>query len=244
MPSIIADMKKLTLKLNDCSPDTLPMKRLGQYLAHLSDMLGEVEHVHFSSVGSGSAMLNVDIEEQHYQQVLTHVREVPNGIGPKKHQTAYKALQRLMDEDGTGGSILDDAAAPVLSFRKRQDDEKPLAVSKAGSVQGKLYMVGGKDETIPVRLEGANGETLHCEASTEVAKELSHLLFRQVRVSGQGIWERSSDGCWRLRKLKIETFQELGASKVSAVLANMRAVGGLKWAEMEDPHGVAGDLRD
>ena len=235
MPSIIADMKKLTLKLNDSSPETLPMKRLGQYLAHLSDMLGEVEHVHFSSVSNGSAMLNVDIEEQHYQQVLTHVREVPNGMGPQKHQTAYRALQRLMDEDGTGGSILDDAAAPVLSFRKRQEGEKPLMVNKSGSVQGELYSVGGKDETVPVRLEGANGETLFCEASKEVAQSLSHLLFKQVRVSGQGTWERPSGGGWRLRKLKIETFQELAASNVSAVMANMQAIGGLKWAEMEDP---------
>jgi hypothetical protein len=236
-------MKKLTLKLNDCSPETLAMKRLGQYLAHLSDMLGEVEHVHFSSVGTGSAMLNVDIEDLHYQQVLTHVREVPNGMGPKKNQSAYKALQKLMDEDSTGGAILDNSQAPVLSFRKRQDDEKPLVVNKAGSVQGRLYMVGGKDETVPVRLEGANGETLHCESSTDIAQQLSALLFKQVRVSGWGAWERLPEGCWRLRKLKIESFQELDTAKASSVLVKLQSLGGLKWAEMDDPHGVARDMR-
>jgi len=236
-------MKKLTLKLNECSPDTLPMKRLGQYLAHLSDMFGEVEHVHFSSVSKGSAKLNVDIEDLHYQKVLTHVREVPNGMGPRKNQAAYRALQKLMDEDGTGGAILDNSEAPILSFRKRQDDEKPLVINKPGSVQGRLYMVGGKDDTIPVRLEGANGETLLCEASTEMAKQLSALLFSQVRVNGQGIWERSPEGRWSLRKLKIESFQPLDTSKASSVLATMQSLGGLKWAEMDDPHGVARDLR-
>ena len=55
-------MKKLTLKLNDRTPETLSMKRLGQYITQLSDMLGEVEHVHFESVSKGSAMLNVDVE--------------------------------------------------------------------------------------------------------------------------------------------------------------------------------------
>jgi len=128
-------MKKLILKLNDCSPETLPMKRLGQYLAHLSDMLGAVEHVHFSAVSKGSAMLNVNIEDLHYQKVLTHVREVPNGMGAKKHLSAYRALQQLMDEDGTGGAILDNTEAQVLSFRKRPDDEKPLVVNKSGSVR-------------------------------------------------------------------------------------------------------------
>jgi len=236
-------MKKLTLKLNDRSPQTLSMKRLGQYIAHLSDMLGEVEHVHFDSVSKGSAMLNVDIENLHYQKVLTHVREVPNGMGAKKQLSAYRALKQLMDEDGTGGAILDDAEAPVLSFRKRPDDEKPLVVNKSGSVQGRLYLVGGKDETIPVRLEGANGETLHCEATTEMAQQLSALLFKQVRVSGRGIWERSPEGAWKLKKLKIELFQELDTANAGDVVARLQSVGGLKWADMDDPHGVAKDLR-
>lgn len=219
------------------------MKRLGQYIAHLSDMLGEVEHVHFSSVSKGSAMLNVDVEDLHYQKVLTHVREVPNGMGARKQLAAYRNLRQLMEEDGTGGAILNDTDAQILSFRKRPDDETPLVVNKSGSVQGRLYLVGGKDDTIPVRLEGANGETLHCEATTEIAQQLSALLFKQVRVSGRGTWERSPEGTWKLKKLKIESFHELDAGKASSVIARMQSLGGLKWAEMDDPHGVARDLR-
>jgi len=236
-------MKKLTLKLNDRTPETLSMKRLGQYIAHLSDMLGEVEHVHFDSVSKGSAMLNAGIEDLYYQKVLTHVREVPNGMGAKKHRSAYQALQQLMDEDGTGGAILDNTDAQVLSFRKRPDDEKPLVVNKSGSVQGRLYLVGGKDETVPVRLEGANGESLYCEATTEMAQQLSALLFKQVRVSGPGIWERSPEGTWKLKKLKVDSFQELDTAKVGDVVARLQSISGLKWADMEDPHGVARDLR-
>ena len=220
------------------------MKRLVQYLSHLSDMLGEVEHVHFASVTAGSALLNVDVEDSHYQQVLAHVRDVPKAIGPKKHLTAYRHLQRLMDEDGTGGVILDDARAPVLTFPKRQDNETALVVNQFGSVQGRLYSLGGKDDTVPVRLEGANGETLKCEASTAVALQLSGLFLKQVRVTGQGTWERSPEGLWQLRKLKIESFEPLDTAKASTVLATMQALGGLKWAEMDDPHGVAKDLRN
>jgi hypothetical protein len=236
-------MKKLTLKLNDRTPQTLSMKRLGQYIAHLSDMLGEVEHVHFESVSDGSAMLNVDVEELHYQKVLSHVREVPNGMGAKKQLTAYRNLRKLLDEDGTGGAILNDSDAQILSFRKRPDDEKPLVVNKVGSVQGRLYRVGGKDDTIPVSLEGANGETLRCEASIDIAQALSALLFKQVRVSGHGTWERSSQGTWKLKKLRIESYQELDAAKVGEVLGRLQSIGGLKWADMDDPHGVARDLR-
>lgn len=141
-----------------------------------------------------------------------------------------------MDEVGIGGAILDSVQTQVLSFRKRQDDETPLMVNKSGSVQGRLYMVGGKDDTLPVRLEGANGEALYCEATTDIAQQLSALLFRQVRVSGHGMWERSPEGRWQLRKLKIESFQELDTSKASSVLEKMQALGGLKWAEMDNPN--------
>lgn len=236
-------MKKLTLKLNDRTPETLSMKRLGQYITHLSDMLGEVEHVHFDSVSKGSAMLNVDIEDLYYQKVLTHVREVPNGMGTRKQQSAHRSLKQLMDEDGTGGAILNDADTQILSFRKQPDDEKSLMVNKSGSVQGRLYRVGGKDETIPVSLEGANGETLRCEASIEIAQGLSSLLFKQVRVSGHGTWERLPEGGWRLKKLRIESYQELDTAKMGDVVGRLQAIGGLKWADMEDPHGVARDLR-
>lgn len=219
------------------------MQRLALYLAELADMLGSVEHVHFSSVTSGSVMLNIDIDELRYSEVLTSVREVPAGKGTARQQKGYRELQRLMEEDGTAGEILDHSSKSIMLFAKSSNDESPLSINKQGSVQGRLYRIGGKDETVPVRLEGANGETLNCEASTEIAQQLSTLLFQQVRVSGSGTWERSPDGSWKLKKLKIESFQKLDSSKLGLVLAKLQAAGGLQWAEMENPHSVAKDLR-
>ncbi|MFY0663753.1 MAG: hypothetical protein JXQ97_03965 [Natronospirillum sp.] len=236
-------MKKLILKLHDSSPDRLTMKRLGQYLPHLADLLGESEHVHFASVTDGSAMLNVEIEESYYPKIIEQVRLVHGGQGSKKSQKAYSALQNLMNEDGTGGAILDNAESSVLTFRKQQDAEKPLLVTKSGSVQGRLYKIGGKDATIPVRLEGANGETLHCEATVEIAEQLSAYLFKQVRVSGHGQWARTVEGRWSLRKLTIESFDVLKTANAGAVIAQLQSIGGLKWSEMDDPHGIAKDLR-
>jgi len=137
---------------------------------------------------------------------------------------------------------LKDTDIRILSSKKRPDDKKPLVVKKHGSVQGRLYHLGGKDDAIQVSLEGANGETLLCEASIDITRELSCLLFKQVRVSGYGTWERSPEAGWRLNKLKIESYQELDEAKVGDVVSRLQAIGGLKWADMEDPHGVARDL--
>lgn len=90
----------------------------------------------------------------------------------------------------------------ILSSKKRPDDKKPLVVKKHGSVQGRLYRVGGKDDIVPVSLEGASGETLLCEASIDITRELSSLLFKQVRVSGYGTWERSPEVGCRLKNFK------------------------------------------
>lgn len=68
------------------------MKRLGKYLAQLSELLGEGEYVHFSSVTKGSAMLNVDIHNSHYEKVVMHVREAPSRLGTKKRRIAYENL--------------------------------------------------------------------------------------------------------------------------------------------------------
>lgn len=69
------------------------------------------------------------------------------------------------------------------------------------------------------------------------------MLFKQVRVSGQGTWERLPEGGWRLKKLKIESYQELDMARVGDVVGQLQSIGGLKWADMEDPHGIARDLR-
>lgn len=237
-------MKKLTLILHNSSPDSLTVKRLGQYLPHLAELLGESKHVHFASVTEGSAMLNVAIEEPYYPRVIAQVRLVHSGQGAKKSQAAYRALRSLMEEDETDGDILDDAQTSVLTFRKQAEGEKPLLVRKNGSVQGRLYKIGGKDATIPVRLEGANGETLYCETTTAIAEQLSGHLFKQVRVSGHGQWARTVEGQWSLRKLTIDSFDLLETNKAGAVVAKLQAIGGLKWSEMDDPHRVAKDIRN
>jgi hypothetical protein len=51
------------------------------------------------------------------------------------------------------------------------------------------------------------------------------------------------EGGWRLKKLKIESYQELDMARVGDVVGQLQSIGGLKWADMEDPHGIARDLR-
>jgi hypothetical protein len=44
------------------TPDTLPMERLGEYVAALAKLLGERTNVHFLGVEAGSAVLVATID--------------------------------------------------------------------------------------------------------------------------------------------------------------------------------------
>jgi len=117
-----------------------------------------------------------------------------------------------------------------------------LIVRKRGRVQGKLYNVGGKDDSAPVKLEGANGETYHCEATTSMAAKLGVHLFKQVRVSGNSEWFKK-DGKWKLKKLIIESFEVLEKSNLKTAFKALQDASGNQWKEEDDAQAILQALR-
>lgn len=228
-------MKDITLYLDGTSPDQLSMKRLAEYLRELSSFYGSEAAVHFDSVKEGSAMLVCRVEDTCYPVVLNQVREVANGIGAKRPTRSFRKLSDLMLDDRVDG-YLKAEGAQIIQFPRGKLAEPLLRVIKGSSVQGRLYSVGGKDSTVPIRLEGADGETLLCETNVQIAERLAHLLFKPVRLTGEGEWERRPDGSWRLIKLVISSFAKLEDVGFKAAIAKLKAAGGVKWDDMPSPH--------
>ncbi len=228
-------MKELTLYLDGIVPERLSMKRLTDYLRALSDLCGSESEIHFECVKEGSAQLITQVEDQAFNKVMNQVREVPRGLGTKKAVKAYLTLSDLMQEDRVDGSLLA-GSAKIFHFPRAKNVDQPLKIIKASSVQGKLYSVGGKDSTVPVRLEGADGETLHCEADVALAEKLAPLLFKPVRLTGEGEWQRRTDGSWRLIKLKVSSFVRLEDMSLKEAVKRMKAAGGIGWNENNKAH--------
>lgn len=218
-------MKELTLHLDDLTPTQIPMQRLAEYLHALARLYGHENAVHFDAVKAGSAQLQSLVEDESYIGVINQVREVSSGLGSRRAKGGFERLCELMVEDGTGGSLRS-GGAPIFDFPQPEHDEEPLRLVKPSSIQGRLYSVGGKDDTIPVRIEGADHETLHCEATIEIAERLGQHLFKAVRVSGDGQWERKPDGSWRLIRLKITSFVKLEDISFKEAVARLKAASG------------------
>lgn len=228
-------MKDITLYLDGTSPDRLSMKRLAEYLRELSTFYGSESAVHFDSVREGSAKLVCRVEDACYPVVLNQVREVSSGIGAKRPARSYQKLSDLMLDDRVDGHLQAEGKQ-IIQFPKGKLAEPPLRIIKSSHIQGRLYSVGGKDSTVPVRVEGADGESLLCETNVQIAERLAQLLFKPVRLHGEGEWERRPDGSWRLIKLVVSSFVKLEDIGFKAAIAKLKAAGGVKWDDMPSPH--------
>ncbi|MGC0956938.1 hypothetical protein WKH22_03505 [Pantoea agglomerans] len=227
----------LTLKLDGTSPDELSMHRLGKYLSALSGLYGSEDAVHFKDVSEGSACLNTWVDSQAaYNAVIERSISQAASSG-----TSYMKLVTLLAQDGFEAKIINHNKVTILEFPSLVEPP-PLVIRKKGKVQGKLYNVGGKDESAPVKLEGANGETYHCEATPELAAKLGALLFRYIRVSGDSEWIKK-DEKWKLKKLVIESYEVLEKSNVRAAFTALQNAPGNQWKDEDDAQAILKALR-
>jgi hypothetical protein len=188
-------------------------------------------------------MLRLEVDDARYPQIVADLDGLANGHGPKRRLSAYENLKKMLSDDRTSGALIDHFHSAIASIPWAESPDTAIEILKHGSVQGELYQVGGKDESVPVRLAGANGETYLCEATREIASQISPHLYCQVRVSGSSIWVRTDKEGWRLKKLRIESYKVLSESALGAALSNLRVNHGVNWGDMEDPHAIALDLR-
>lgn len=227
-------MKTLTLELDGTKPDKLPLSRLSKYLKELSSLYGNEKFVYFDRVRKGSACLDTFVQDDHLRKVMGRISEASNSNTKGQHRGAYNRLQDLMADDGVNGRIKCDNAV-VLQFPKTTGAQVDT-IRKRGSVQGVLYRVGGKDDTVPVRLEGANGEQLRCETDRAMASELAHYLFQNIRVTGEGEWIRVDGGPWKLKKLKVHSYRTLKSDGFRKAMKDLRMKAKFNWEGSNSPH--------
>ena len=102
-------------------------------------------------------------------------------------------------------------------------DEKLGPIEQAGTLDGEVIQIGGRDETINVHLRA--GEQIHiCVASKAMARRLApHMFSSAIRVRGFGTWARLESGAWMLKKFEIKDFEVLDAAPLSRVFEDLRA---------------------
>jgi len=128
-------------------------------------------------------------------------------------------------EKGAGMSGDGTYEAKVVEFacRNRPAGSSVGPIVQAGTLDGEVIQVGGRDETINIHMK--SGDDVHrCITTKTIARQLAqHLFGAPVRVRGMGTWFRAESGGWKLHRFDIESFQTLDDTPLSKIFEGLRA---------------------
>lgn len=220
------------------TPETLPMERLGEYIAALAKLLGEQGNVHFRGIEAGSAVIVATIDPPAQPKVRERVLAVRGGGGPSDARRAFADLDEMLRKDNATGTLSDGPRDVVIPFLGRNRPE-PLVYGpfrEDGTIDGQLIRVGGRDETVPVHLR--DGAVIHTGlvCTPEIARRIAPYLYGPtLRVHGIGTWVRTRGGVWELQRFRISDFEVLDDTPLLTVVSNLRKVKGSDWGAVPDP---------
>ena len=225
------DMVEFEFSIDALTPETLSMARLADYLKALAALMGNKEAVHFEGVREGSAVLAQNIEVQAIPKIQERLQLIHNRQSDvHKH---YDKLNELLRNDNATGCFREKSGTNIIEFPGK-NIQKPRvihAMRQMGNLTGQLIMLGGKTESVPVHLLDGDRE-YKCRASRKLAAQLAPYLFQQnIRVFGEGEWNREETGDWVLYRFHINRFAPLDNAPLSDVVTRLQAVQGATWSK-------------
>lgn len=209
------------------TPETIPMERLAEYMGALAKLLGETASVHFSEVFDASTALRAEVDSPAQPKVHERISGLRTGDPAPDVAKAFNVLDEMLRKDNAYGSLTegDQPGAVVIAFPGKK---KPLPAPfgpfrQEGSLDGRVYRIGGKDATKHVAI-GDGDREFNLETNEALALELRHHLFGEtLRFHGTGIWYRQAGGEWELRKFKVISFDVLEDTPLQDVIARLRS---------------------
>lgn len=233
-------------RIDAWSPETLPMARLAEYLARLSTMFGYKEHVHFLKVRKGSAIPEIAVDTETAPKVAARLHLVGRPDSPPELARVYQEINRMLRDDNASATLKLKRGSIVVSFPgKKTPLAEEVVVHDQGDLDGIIIRVGGKDDSVPIWVEGEHKIIYKCQTSRDLARQLAAYLFDQpIRVVGNGQWRRTPERKWELEKFEIKSFELLDAALLEQVINELRQVEGNPWNEMDDPQAELRKLRN
>ena len=210
------------------TPKTIPMERLGEYMAALARMLGEEAYVHFESIREGSVALKARVDEPARPKVRERVRSVRTSSATAEVRRHYDQLDAMLRKDNAYAA-LDGGTDNVIAFPGRNRAEPVVygPFRQQGTIDGEVYRIGGKDTSKHIHVHSGDRDLSVLYASEAVAMRLRHHLFGgTLRFRGEGTWVRHDDGTWELRNFRVDDFEELGDASLIETVARLRSVTG------------------
>lgn len=210
------------------TPSTIPMERLAEYMAALAKLLGETASVHFSEVFDASTALRAAVDSPAQPKVRERISGLRSGEPAPDVAKAYHTLDEMLRKDNAFGSLTegDRPGAMIIAFPgKKKAQPAPIGpFRQEGSLDGRVYRIGGKDATKHVAI-GDGKREFNLTTDEALALDLRHHLFGEtLRFYGSGAWYRHSSGVWELKSFKVARFEVLRDDPIHEVVSKLRGV--------------------
>lgn len=219
--------REYKFRIDAFSPETIPMARLAEYMADLSNLLGFKHAVHFTRLEGGSTVLVHTVDSEDVPKVEQRVREANRGDGPPDALKAIKSIDDRLADDNAVGRLSGIRNAEIIKFPGRERP-KPLeygAFRERATLQGQLVRIGGRDITSHATIQDGDVYYSKCELPRELARELSPLLYGpSIRLFGSGRWKRDAEGEWELLQFTVEAFDVLDDAPLSDAVSALRGL--------------------
>ncbi len=242
----MADGTEFTFTMDVYKPETIPMKRLAEYMQEVAKLLGSEHGVHFAELRGGSTVLAALADAVSEPKVTKRLFLVKNTGGPQDAQQAWRKIDDMLVEDN-GIAAIAKEGSNVIEFpgRTRPKPEILDEVCQREFLDGELMQIGGTDDSVPVHLYNAEQKkTFKCNIPKAKARALAvHLFGPQIRVYGDAIWKRDASGNWVLKTMWIDDFAVLRQSAVAEEIRGLRLIPGNTWHEVADPLSELLDIR-
>lgn len=196
------------LKIKDLKPSTTSMARLALYMAELSKLMGEKDHVHFDRVEESSLRLISKVDPVAQSNVNNRLK---NTNLTQETRSAFNAIQKLLGEDQTTAELLA-AGVSILKISGKTETKPTHLPKEMITLRGELIKIGGSDNTIPFTIiEQRTGEKINGNVlGKNMAKDLAKHLFNHIELVGTGNWlyDQQRDE-WKLEGYHVSGFSAL-----------------------------------
>src|SRR5271157_306382 len=230
----------VTLLIQGVNIDNLTLEDIGQYLADFADLLGKDVEPKYHSIRRGSLALRAKVPAAREIDVQTRGFLLRTGDAPEDAVRARERISRRLGVNRAKRAVLlDSAQSKVIEIPVERPAEtlpKVPSFMKAGSLQGKIIRIGGKQEIVSVEVQDVDGFIYLCRATRNVARKLARDMFDPVvRVHGAGRWYRTDEGIWRVEDFQIVNHELLDTTDFAQTISELRAIPA-GWKDFEDPH--------
>lgn len=236
------------LKINGITPQKMRLDDLAEYMLDFSKLLGAEHSPRFYRVTKSSTNIGAAIPREDEPDTKNRLFLVKSGHGPQEALTAKENVSSRMGRNmAKGASVIDHSGSALI--------EIPVAMplptlptspvfTRAGSIQGEVIRLGGKQEVVGVQIEDVDGVVYPCKASRDIARKLGPYLYgKTIRVHGIGKWRRDQGGVWVIEDFSIQAIDEhLYDEKLDVAVKRLQAIPS-QWKSLDDPHQALEQIR-